>query len=97
MSLDLSTISFKPREAYVCSPKKDRQFHLIEPPTFYPSEEEFQNTYEYIEEVAEKTVDFGIVKIVPPASWNPRFALDTGVSRFFFFTQIDSNQKTTNQ
>lgn len=60
--------------------KKNRPFGLVESPTFYPTEEEFKNPYDYIDFIAEKGRDYGIVKIVPPPSWKPKFSLDTGVS-----------------
>lgn len=59
---------------------KNNTFGLIEAPTFYPSEEEFKNAYNYIQSISPVGEKYGLVKIVPPATWNPKFALDTGVS-----------------
>lgn len=79
--LDLSEVALKPKAPYTYTPKRNRPFGLIEPPTFYPTKEQFKDTYSYIESIAEEGSKYGIIKIVPPSSWNPKFAIDTGVSR----------------
>ncbi|XP_044766850.1 protein Jumonji [Coccinella septempunctata] len=44
---------------------------LVEAPTFYPSEKEFQDPLEYIEKIGSKAEQFGICKIVPPNTFKP--------------------------
>lgn len=56
-----------------------RPFGIPEPPTFYPTTDEFSDSYNYINSIAEEGKKYGIVKVVPPSSWNPSFSLDTGV------------------
>lgn len=47
-------------------------------PTFYPTEEEFKDPFTYIESISPHASQFGICRIVPPAGWNPPFALERG-------------------
>lgn len=44
---------------------------LEEAPVFYPSEEEFKDTLNYIASIRPKAEPYGICRIVPPASWKP--------------------------
>ncbi|XP_047316083.1 putative lysine-specific demethylase JMJ16 isoform X2 [Impatiens glandulifera] len=44
---------------------------LEEVPVFYPSEEEFQDTLNYIESIRLRAEKYGICRIVPPPSWKP--------------------------
>ncbi len=46
--------------------------------TYYPSEEEFKEPMKYIDYLyyVEKASKYGIVKIVPPASFKPPVAFD---------------------
>jgi len=53
---------------------------IAEAPTFRPTEEEFKDPMEYMRKIAPEGRKYGIVKIVPPDSWNPELALDTTVS-----------------
>ncbi len=48
-----------------------------EAPTFYPTEEQFQDPFSYIESIREYAAKFGICRIVPPPSWDPPFTLDS--------------------
>ncbi|KAF2113688.1 histone demethylase JARID1D [Lophiotrema nucula] len=66
-------------------PKTDRMFGLQEALTFYPTEEEFKEPLQYIQKIGETAASYGIAKIVPPAGWNPPFAIDT--ERFHFKTR----------
>ena len=44
---------------------------------YHPTEEEFTNPITYIEQLyAEGASKYGCIKIVPPASFNPRLAFD---------------------
>jgi [histone H3]-trimethyl-L-lysine4 demethylase len=64
-------------------PKTSRPLGLQEAPTFRPTEEEFRaGPIEYIKKIAPEGRKYGIVKIVPPAGWNPPFAIDTEVCSF---------------
>ncbi|XP_064993076.1 putative lysine-specific demethylase JMJ16 isoform X2 [Musa acuminata AAA Group] len=48
---------------------------LDEAPVFYPSEEEFRDTLEYISSVCQRAQKYGICRIVPPSSWRPHCLL----------------------
>lgn len=61
------------------TPKRIRPHGLQEAPTFRPTEEEFKDPLEYVQKIAEEGRKYGIVKIIPPESWNPGFAIDTEV------------------
>jgi [histone H3]-trimethyl-L-lysine4 demethylase len=64
-------------------PKSSRPLGLQEAPTFRPTEEEFRaGPIEYIKKIAPEGRKYGIVKIVPPAGWNPPFVIDTEVCTF---------------
>lgn len=76
----MSEVALKPKKPYKHVPKSKRLFGLEEPPTFYPTKEEFKDTYKYIESIAHEGSKYGVIKIVPPVSWNPKLALDIGVS-----------------
>ncbi|KAJ1485172.1 JmjC domain, hydroxylase-domain-containing protein [Baffinella frigidus] len=41
-------------------------------PVFYPSEEEFSDFEGFVAQCEKKALEFGIFKVVPPASWKPR-------------------------
>ena len=62
--------------------KKSRLFNIPDAPVFRPSEEEFRDPMEYIRKIAPEGSKYGIVKIVPPDSWNPPFAINTEVCRY---------------
>lgn len=61
-------------------PQRNRVFGITEAPTFRPTEEEFRDPMEYIRGIAAEGRKYGIVKIIPPDSWNPPFAINTEVS-----------------
>ncbi|KAL8461502.1 hypothetical protein ACS0TY_032832 [Phlomoides rotata] len=48
-----------------------RRPDLEEAPVFYPSEEEFEDTLNYISSIRPKAERYGICRIVPPSSWTP--------------------------
>ena len=74
--LDMSTVERKGQRE---TPKRIRPHGLQEAPTFRPTEEEFKDPLEYVQKIAEEGRKYGIVKIIPPESWNPGFAIDTEV------------------
>ncbi|KAK9446984.1 PLU-1-like protein-domain-containing protein [Limtongia smithiae] len=59
-----------------------RALPLTEAPTYKPTIEEFADPFTYIAAIAPEAREYGIVKIIPPDSWRPQFALDT--ERFWF-------------
>lgn len=79
--LDLATVERRGQgPATNPAPKPNRMFGLQEAPTYRPTAEEFKDPVQYIQTIREEAQKFGIVKIVPPESWNPPFAIDTEVS-----------------
>lgn len=44
---------------------------LEEAPVFYPTEEEFKDTLNYVANICPKAERYGICRIVPPPSWKP--------------------------
>ncbi|CAK9138000.1 unnamed protein product [Ilex paraguariensis] len=57
------TARWYPQEA--CRPD------LQDAPVFYPNEEEFEDTINYIASIRPKAEAYGICRIVPPPSWKP--------------------------
>lgn len=62
--------------------KKSRAFDIPDAPIFRPSEEEFRDPMEYMRKIAPEGSKYGIVKIIPPDNWNPKFAINTEVRTF---------------
>ncbi|KAH9882346.1 hypothetical protein J1614_000582 [Plenodomus biglobosus] len=84
--LDLATVERRGQGAPINPPPKpNRMFGLQEAPTYRPTAEQFKDPVQYIQSIREEAQKFGIVKIVPPDSWNPPFAVDT--ERFHFRTR----------
>ncbi|XP_050221874.1 putative lysine-specific demethylase JMJ16 [Mercurialis annua] len=48
-----------------------RKPELEDAPVFYPTEEEFEDTLNYIASIRPKAEQYGICRIVPPPSWKP--------------------------
>ncbi|KKA26546.1 hypothetical protein TD95_003683 [Thielaviopsis punctulata] len=86
-ALDLSTVERRGQPTAVREPvkKKSRPHDLEEAPTYTPNEEEWKNPMAYIQKISEEASKYGICKIIPPASWNPDFAIDT--EKFHFRTR----------
>jgi histone demethylase JARID1 len=60
-------------------PKTNRMFGLQEAPSYRPTTEQFKDPVQYIESIREEAERYGIVKIIPPDTWNMPFAIDTEV------------------
>ncbi|WPH03898.1 PLU-1-domain-containing protein [Acrodontium crateriforme] len=84
--LDLRTVERRgqPNQAPE-RPKPTRPYDIPEAPTFWPTDEEFRDPMEYIRKISPEGSKYGIVRIVPPESWNPTFAINT--ERFHFRTR----------
>jgi len=80
-ALDMSSVERRghPSASAREVPKAVRPHGLQEAPTFRPTEEEFKNPMEYMKKIAPEGSKYGIIKIIPPDSWNPDFAIDTEV------------------
>ncbi|KAF8424734.1 PLU-1-like protein-domain-containing protein [Tirmania nivea] len=84
--LDLNTVERRGTATAVKeSPKLIRPHGLQEAPTYRPTMEEWKEPLDYIQNIAGEGRKYGIVKIIPPDSWNPDFAIDT--ERFHFRTR----------
>lgn len=63
-------------------PRTERLFGLPEAPIYRPTEEEFRDPMEYMRKIAPEGSKYGIVKVIPPETWNPPFAINTEVCSF---------------
>ncbi|KAF5175251.1 Lysine-specific demethylase 5b [Thalictrum thalictroides] len=57
-------------------------------PTYYPTEDEFQDPLKFIFKIRPEAEPYGVCKIVPPNSWKPTFALD--LDKFTFPTKTQA-------
>lgn len=79
-ALDLSGVSSKSHPKIVRrDATRPRPHGLQEAPTFRPTEDEFRDPMQYMQKIRAEARKYGIAKIVPPASWDPEFAIDTKV------------------
>ncbi|KAK9238734.1 PLU-1-like protein-domain-containing protein [Lipomyces kononenkoae] len=85
LPLELDTVECRRSIVQRPAPKKERVLGLQEAPTYYPTEVEFSDPFSYIGSIANEAREYGIIKIVPPDTWRPEFALDT--ERFWFKTR----------
>lgn len=84
--LDLATVERRGHNApNNLPPKSQRMFGLQEAPTYRPTAEQFKDPIAYMQSIHEEAQQYGIVKIVPPDTWKPSFAVDT--ERFHFRTR----------
>lgn len=78
--LDMKTVVQRGQDQAAQRPQgKPRMFNIPDAPVFYPTEDEFRDPMEYMRTIAAEGSKHGIVKIVPPKSWNPTFAINTEV------------------
>lgn len=55
-------------------------FGITEVPTLRPTPKEFKDPASYIAKIQHIGKKYGMVKVIPPSSWDPPFSLDTDVS-----------------
>lgn len=75
--MDLRTVERKGQRPD--TPRTNRMFNLPNAPIYRPTEEEFRDPMEYMRKIAPEGSKYGIVKVVPPSTWNPSFAINTEV------------------
>ncbi|GMR47928.1 hypothetical protein PMAYCL1PPCAC_18124, partial [Pristionchus mayeri] len=51
-------------------------------PVFYPTAEEFVDPIAYVAQIKAEAEKFGVVKIVPPKTFKPSFAIDKNTFNF---------------
>ncbi|KAL2549164.1 putative lysine-specific demethylase JMJ16 [Forsythia ovata] len=80
-------------------PEEARRPDLVEAPVFYPTEEEFEDTLNYIASIRSKAEIYGICRIVPPPSWQPPCPLKENNiwDRSKFTTRIQRIDKLQNR
>ncbi|UJO18457.1 Lid2 complex component lid2 [Fulvia fulva] len=83
--MDINTVERKGQRPRSPERTTPRVLNIPQAPTFRPTEEEFRDPMEYMRKIAPEGSKYGIVKVVPPDSWNPDFAINT--ERFHFRTR----------
>ncbi|CAN6669557.1 hypothetical protein TRVA0_041S01354 [Trichomonascus vanleenenianus] len=88
----IGEVAVKPATEYKDIHKPHRPFDIPLAPTVYPTEDEFKDPYEYIRKLSQEIGPrYGICKIIPPASWSPKFCLDVAKFRFHTRKQVLSS------
>lgn len=80
-------------------PAEARRPEVQEAPVFYPSEEEFEDTLNYIASIRARAEAYGICRIVPPPSWKPPCTLKDKIiwENSKFSTRIQRVDKLQNR
>lgn len=86
-TLNLKQLKSKKDVPYEDPHKPQRPFNVPTAPTYYPTKDEFKDPYEYMAKIRSEAEQYGIIKIVPPASWNPKCVIDSGSFKFTARTQ----------
>ncbi|KAL0095178.1 C5HC2-type zinc finger transcription factor [Phycomyces blakesleeanus] len=78
-SLNLSSV---PMTSHYVPRTRPRLFGLTEAPVYYPTPIEFSDPIKYIASIQKEGEKYGIIKIVPPAGYDPGFKLNKETFRF---------------
>jgi len=80
--LDLNTVERRGRPFSAAEPAPRIHINGIpEAPTFRPTEEQWKNPFAYLKSIEMEGKKYGVIKIIPPDSWNPDFVIDTEVRK----------------
>ncbi|XP_017881507.1 protein Jumonji [Ceratina calcarata] len=89
-------VKAKQKVSEICSPTNNVQFpnakdenkeaHLVQAPTFHPSEKDFQDPLEYIDKIRPIAEKFGICRVIPPPNFKPECKV-TDDMRFTAYNQ----------
>jgi len=85
-ALDLTTVERKAKGSHEVAPR-EHIGGIQDAAIFRPSEEEWKHPMTYMKSIESEGRKYGIVKIIPPESWNPDFVIDTEVSVIRFALQ----------
>lgn len=68
-----STSSVDSHNTKATSISKVTPAKLVEAPTFYPTEKEFEDPLEYIESITSQAEKYGLCRVVPPSNFKVKF------------------------